>query len=151
VVRACDCSSISCRSGIVHFFQAISKTLGGGERRFGDSRESFISSEWHILRGVLGRVLRGVLGRACPPSLRSGEAGGNPQICGHCEVGWNFFQIWLSKRDNPSSIAGKVSHGRLSEDCPAPVLHCGLAQTLSVFCRTRCQMHNSLRHVWTGE
>jgi hypothetical protein len=55
VVRACDCSSISCRSGIVHFFQAISKTLGGGERRFGDSRESFISSEWHILRGVLGR------------------------------------------------------------------------------------------------
>lgn len=43
------------RSGIVHFFQAISKTFGGGDRRFESSRKSFISLERYILRRVSGR------------------------------------------------------------------------------------------------
>jgi len=43
------------RFGIAHFFQAISKTFGGGDRRFEGSRASFISLERYILRGVSGR------------------------------------------------------------------------------------------------
>jgi hypothetical protein len=68
------------RSGTVRFFQAISKFLGGGDRGFEDSRESFISSERHILRGVSGRE---------PSNLRS--------LRSSVEF---FFKIWLSKRDN---------------------------------------------------
>jgi hypothetical protein len=76
------------RPGIAHFFQAISKTFGGGDRRFEGSRESFISSEWSILRGVSG-LARPITGGQEPSNLRSLRSSVE-----------SLYQIWLSKRDN---------------------------------------------------
>jgi hypothetical protein len=73
------------RSGIVHFFQAISKTFGGGDHRFEGSSESSIPLERNILRGVSGRE---------PSNLRSLRSSVE-----------SLFEIWLSKKDKASLIA----------------------------------------------
>ena len=80
---------------IVHFFQAISKTLGGGDHRFEGSMAPFISSARHIPRGVMRR--------ARPPRLSGSRwRAGTLKSAVTAVFGGIFFEIWVSKRDNAS-------------------------------------------------